>query len=152
MKKFFETTLGKIVLFAVVITVWGWNFFSFSEMSGEEETGQSQIYANITDEEYSIPEFDGYNYSRGNRNPFSIPAGFKTKQEQPASEPNEEEYRQPNITLNGVMEGMAILRDQRGQTFFVEEKDTFNTILVEKIYRDSVRLVHEGNAFTVNLN
>ncbi|MAO63609.1 MAG: hypothetical protein CL666_01280 [Balneola sp.] len=152
MKKFFETTIGKIILLAIVVAVWGINVLNFSGMAGEEEAGQSQIYANMMEDEYKLPEFEGYHYSASSRNPFHIPSNFRIQQEKPVEETKAEVYQQPVLILNGVMEGMAILTNQRGQTFFVEERDTFNTILVKKIFRDSVRLVHQGNTFVINLN
>ena len=152
MKAFFETKLGKTILFALVAGIWGVNVINFSEMGSQEDGGQAQIYGDIMDDELVIPEFIKYEYRAGNRNPFSLPSDLRRNEARAMEQPEEESYRQPVVVLNGVMEGMAIVRDEAGQTFFVEENDTFNDISVKEIYQDSVRLVHQGRAFTITLN
>lgn len=152
MKAFFETTLGKVILAAVVIGIWGVNVVNFSEMTGQGEPEQAQIYANMMEEELALPGFTTYRYQEGRRNPFEVPGDLMGPQSRKPPRTEQEKYTTPTIILNGVMEGMAILRDQTGQTFFVEENDSFNNITVKEIFSDSVRLEHEGRIFTVNLN
>lgn len=151
MKKFLETTYGKIVLCAVVAGIWGVNIINFSGMGGEEEEARNQLFLDIEEGEYAVPVFETYTYDGSAPNPFRISSDYRAQNE-PREPVEEEEYQKPVLFLTGVMDGLAILQDNHGQTFFVEEKDTFNNILVKSVYRDSVLLVHEGNEFIINLN
>ena len=150
MKKFLETTYGKVVLCAVVAGIWGVNIINFSGM-GEEEKAQNQLFLDIEEGKYGVPIFETYTYDGSARNPFQISSDYRV-QNDPREQVEKEEYQRPDLSLTGVMDGMAILRDNQGQTFFVEENETFNKILVKSVYRDSVLLVHQGNEFTINLN
>ncbi|WP_409029383.1 hypothetical protein [Gracilimonas sediminicola] len=152
MKAFFETTLGKVILAAVVIGIWGVNVVNFSEMAGSDEPEQARIYADVMDEQLALPDFIPYRYQPGGRNPFQLPGNMVEPQARPSPQAEQEEYAPPSVVLSGVMEGMAIIRDQAGQTFFVEENDSFNNITVKAIFSDSVHLEHQGRTFTVNLN
>lgn len=154
MKQFLETTYGKAILVVIVAAVWGVNFFTFSGIGDSEEKAQQQVYASVMEGEYTVPVFEQYTYESGNRNPFQIPEEYNESQ-QPIrqQEPAEEDtYQQPVLFLTGIMDETAIIRDKEGNTFLMEEEETFNNILVKSIYRDSVVLIHESRAFTINLN
>jgi hypothetical protein len=151
MKKFLETTYGKVVLCAVVAAIWGVNIINFSGMGGEEEEARDQLYLDIEEGEYTVPVFLKYTYDSSATDPFRISSDYRV-QNDPHEPVEEEEYQKPILFLTGVMDGLAILLDNHGQTYFVEENDTFNNILVKSVYADSLLLVHEGNEFTINLN
>lgn len=154
MKDFLETTLGKIILSAVVAVIWGVNVFNFSEMTGSSETQSIQQVQNINIDELTIPEKVSYSYSSSARDPFRN-GGIQTENKTIISsqDTQEEFYVEPELVLAGIFDGMAVISDNFGQSYFLENGETFKDgITVKKIVQDSVILEYKQRNLTLKLN
>ena len=154
MKEFLETTPGKLLLGALVLLIWGRNVINISELSSGDEQVAVQGVQNIDIDDLALPEKINYEYSSSGKDPFKKPL---LRQELPVKSEQvqqpEEEVVLPNITLSGIMEGMALITDEQGNTVFVKAKETFmNEVYVMHIWQDSVLLEYQDKKFTLKLN
>lgn len=154
MKEFLETTPGKLLLGALVLLIWGRNVINISELSSSDEQVAVQSVKNIDIDNLVLPAKISYEYSSSGRDPFKKPFlryELPTKPEQ--IQESKEEVVLPNITLSGIMEGMALITDEQGNTVFVKAKETFmNELYVMHIWQDSVLLEYQDKKFTLKLN
>lgn len=154
MKEFLGTTPGRIVLGIIVLAVWGVNVANFSEMNvGDEVRAIQQVQA-INLEELVIPETVNYEYQTADRNPFlNSQKSVNIPQLVTNRDREEERIELPRLQLTGVFDGMAVISDERGQTYFVKNGETFrNEIEVELIASDSVILEYKKRTFTLKMN
>lgn len=154
MKDFLETTVGKIILGVVVAVIWGVNVFNFSEMTGNSSTQSVQQVQDINMDELTIPEKISYSYSSTARDPFRR-GSISTPIEETASQPEAEpvNYVDPGLVLAGIFDGMAVISDNFGQSYFLENGETFKDgILVKKIVQDSVVLEYKQRNLILKLN
>lgn len=153
MKEFLETTLGKILLGITVITIWGINVVNFSGMANDDTIQSIQQIQNINLEELEIPEKKTFKYSSSSRDPFIF--GTIVKAPEIRSEPDvqQENYIEPQLQLTGIFDGMAVISDERGQTYFLKKGEVFKDhIEVEWIAADSVVLEYKKRIFTLKMN
>lgn len=154
MKDFLETTLGKILLGVIVVAIWGVNVVNFSEMTNNSEAQLVQQIQEIDVNELIIPEKINYRYTASQRDPFnrigSVP-NSRQLLEEPA--PTADAYIEPQLVLAGIFDGMAVIADDKGQSYFVEDGDTFkDAILVKHIVQDSVILEYKQRKLILKLN
>ncbi len=154
MKDFLETTIGKIILGAIVIVVWGVNVVNFSELASSEEVPVVQQVQSINLDELTVPEKIGYTYSPSGRDPFRMSGTPQVVQApQPVQNRPEPEVPMPRLILSGILDNTAVILDDRGQSYFVESGETFREgILVTAVVRDSVLLEYNDKKFTLKLN
>lgn len=151
---FFETTLGKIILVIVVVLVWGVNVVNFSSMNNDEGAITLQEVRSINMAELIVPEREEYEYSSSSRNPFTL---NNTRVIEPTIIPeaniNEPEFQWPRLSLAGILDGMVVISDERGQSYFLRKGESFlNDIKVKEIVKDSVILEHDKKELILKLN
>ncbi len=155
MKEFLETMVGKILLGAVVVAVWGVNVVNFSELASSEQSPIVQQVQSVNLDELTVPEKVGYTYSASGRDPFRD-SGVAPQREvvaEPEPVRPEPEIPMPRLTLSGILDKTAVILDDRGQSYFVESGETFRDgILVTAVVRDSVLLEYNDKKFTLKLN
>jgi type II secretory pathway component PulC len=152
MKEFFETTLGRVILGVIVAIIWGVNMISFSEMSSGGEMQTVQQVQHLDMDQLELPRNVTYSY-KAVRDPFASP-NLRASANAPVTKniQDEAEFIAPTLTLNGIFDGMAVISDEVGQSFFVEEGDVFkDDIKVKEIVQDSVILEYQESKFTLKL-
>ncbi|MEQ9263619.1 MAG: hypothetical protein RLN81_00235 [Balneolaceae bacterium] len=151
---FFETTIGKIILVIIVILVWGVNVVNFSAMNSDEGAIALQEVRSINMTELTVPDREVYEYSSSSRNPFTL---NRTRAIEPTIVPetntNEPEFQWPRLSLAGILDGMVVISDEWGQSFFLRKGESFlNDIKVKEIVKDSVILEHDKKELILKLN
>lgn len=151
---FFETTIGKIILVIVVVLVWGVNVVNFSSMNNDEGAITLQEVRSINMAELIVPEREEYEYSSSSRNPFTL---NNTRVIEPTiiseTNINEPEFQWPRLFLAGILDGMVVISDERGQSYFLRKGESFlNDIKVKEIVKDSVILEHDKKELILKLN
>lgn len=151
---FFETIIGKIILVIVVVLVWGVNVVNFSSMNNDEGAITLQEARSINMAELIVPEREEYEYSSSSRNPFTL---NNTRVIEPTILPeaniNEPEFQWPRLSLAGILDGMVVISDERGQSYFLRKGESFlNDIKVKEIVKDSVILEHDKKELILKLN
>jgi len=153
MKDFLETTLGRVLLGVVVATIWGVNAINFSEMRTGSSAQVAQQVERIDLDELTVPEEISYRYT-ASRDPF-VSNMTRENQSQPVQAPENEQMsaEDPELALMGVFDGMAVITDGQGQSYFVQEGQRFNLdILVQGIAQDSVILQYQQRTLILKLN
>ena len=152
MKEFLETTAGRILLAVVVLVIWGKNAINISELGSGNDQVSVQDVQRIDVNDLVVPTKIQYEYTAVGRDPFKSPA-FREGPQITIQEEQEEEVVLPPITLSGIMEGMAVVTDQQGNTHLLKRNDMFmNDIYVMHIWADSVLLEFKDKKFTLKLN
>lgn len=153
MKKLIESKYGKFMLVIFVLSIWGVNAISFSELWSLNSTGVVEERKEIDTDNLSIPTIINYEYHPTERNPFFPPNSVRKPSEISRVIPiaKEREPLKLNLFLTGILDEMAIIKDESGYIYFVSEKDTFNKIFVESILNDSVKLTYGENKITIKI-
>ena len=151
MKEFLETTLGKVVLGIIVVTIWGWNVINISELGDDDQVNIQEIQS-IDINDLMVPSKVLYEYKAVGRDPFKPPTknvaieSFKETK-------GTEEVILPPLELTGILEGMAIITDQYGSTHFVTRNEKLlESIHIMHIWQDSVLVEYLDTKFTLKLN
>ncbi len=153
MKELLETTIGKIILGLVVVTVWGINFVSFSEIAGQNEQVAKTSITEISVEDLELPGAKIYTYRASGRDPFFSNTPVRERRLEPTRRNAPEEvYRAPVLSLTGIMDGLAVISGATGETYLVSKGETFNGISVLEVWQDSVLLQHQKNKITLTIN
>lgn len=154
MKDFLETPLGKMLLLAVVLSIWGVNVRTFSELSGEPEAQSVQQVHTVDINALTIPNKAKYSYRAAGRDPFKSvrqqrEATGRTASQQVQDEPEED----PLLTLTGIFDGMAVITDASGSTFFVKEGETFKPdLILKRVVEDFVIVEYKQRNIILKLN
>lgn len=152
MKDFLETTIGKILLFIIVIGVWGVNFFNFSDLLKPEEEIVNRDIREISLVDLVLPTSSTYKYQASPRDPFNpnkknIPSPVRKE----IIKPEEQPFRRPQLSLTGIIGNIAVITDARGESYFVAKGDSLLNSYVLEIIRDSVILSSRNNQFVITL-
>lgn len=133
--------------------IWGVNVFNFSEMSGNSDTQSIQQVQDIDMDALTIPDKVSYSYSSTARDPFRSSTVQPETEDISRQEPVPPNYVEPELVLAGIFDGMAVISDNFGQSFFVEDGEIFKDgILVKKIVQDSVILEYKQRNLILKLN
>ena len=153
MKGFLETTLGKVILGALVVGVWGVNVINFSGMGNGGQMQSIKEVQNINLDELVIPKRNSYRYSSSSRDPFVSEHVVTPFDVEPSSSIQQENYMEPALQLTGIFDGMAVISDYFGQSYFVANGETFKDgIVVKQIVQDSVVLEYKNRNIVLKLN
>lgn len=153
MKNFFESIYGKLILLIFVISIWGMNIMNFSELWNSDNKGVSESKRRVDFNSFSMPSIAKLEYHSVERDPFQWPNSLNESLEIDKINQfiNEPEYLKPSLYLTGIMDELAIIKDELGYTYFVSEGDTFNNVFVESIFNDSIKLLHKDKNLVIKL-
>lgn len=153
MKEFLETTPGKILLFIVVLGVWGVNFLNFSEIMNSSGETVNRDIREVSIDDLVMPTSSTYRYRATSRDPFN--PNNRVSEPEPNREQlqlQEQPFQRPQLSLTGIIGEIAVITDERGESYFVSEGDSLVNSLVMDVTRDSVILTSRNNRFVLTLN
>ncbi|MFV1883198.1 MAG: hypothetical protein ACMZ7B_01715 [Balneola sp.] len=154
MKDFLETTTGKIILGVVVAAIWGVNLVNFSQLSDDSVAYVASEVQRIDMDALMVPANVNYAYKASARDPFRRPGtSLPVREEANIQQEKQQEFNMPELVLAGIFDGMAVISDNLGQSFFVEYGDEFKDgIKVKEIVQDSVVLEYQKRNIILKLN
>jgi hypothetical protein len=154
MKEFLETPLGKSILGIVVIAIWGINVINFSELSSGDTPVTVQQVSTIDLSELNVPEKAYYEYDATGRDPFKPIRSIRQEPDfNPTDEVEIQQIQLPGLILNGIVDGSAVIMDEQGTTYILDNKEKFlDDIQIIHIWTDSVLVEYLDEHFTLKLN
>ena len=148
-----DKPIGKILLVLIVVGIWSINFVSFAELSGQTEVLAPVSRTSIDVAQLELPADIDYRYQALRRNPFQVPRDILNQRvEAPKVEeqPVQQEVVLPPLTLNGIVDGTAIIKLHSGEEYIVAKGDTFfQDIVVNNVWTDSVSVTFSKKNFLI---
>lgn len=153
MRNWLEKKSVKAVLVLALIVVWGYNSYSIVEMTNEEETAANQNQElNVNLSELKVPDNERFTYNANFRDPFEPELRKRVRKKPPKKRPKKKVVRIPHLQLTGIVEEMALIKNQRKQLFFVSTGDSVEGARVRFVTEDSVGLVFKEKEFNLKFN
>jgi hypothetical protein len=149
MKDFLETTVGRIILGAIVLIIWVVNAFNFSQMGEEDNAVVSN--SNIEFMIVSNLEKMNYTYDAISRDPFSRIDVVQTAK---IIQNSGEEYQNiPDIQLNGIIGTSAMITLEGSEVIIIEPGEFISEeILLKRIFTDSIHIEIGDHQLTLIIN
>lgn len=136
----------------IVIVIWGINMLKIADISTGSDQPQQVDSLSFDEAFFTIPELSKNNYNDNYRNPFQIQLTEKVKKKStPKPKPPIKKIQLPRLTLTGVIEGTALLKNSRHMVFFATVGDTVEGAVVESVTQDSVVLEYKSKQLIVKL-
>lgn len=151
MREWLEKKSIQGVLIIIVLLIWGYNTYSIVGAAEEESLKISNGGVDVNMEDWQIPELGKSTYRADFPDPFE-PKFVSNTATAPQPEQPKEKAEPPVLTLTGIVEEMALIRNWSQQLFFVSAGDTIEGAYVQSVTADSVTVTFESQKITLIMN
>jgi hypothetical protein len=153
MSELLEKKIVQIILGAIVILIWGYNMLKITDIATPVSPDNEIAFHPLDQDLLELPDLLQYNYKADFRDPFtpgltqqaSLPVVTNIESEPPPP------VTPPDVKLTGVIEGTALLQNNREELFFAAPGDTVDGALVKSVTPSSVVMIFKTKEFTVTL-
>lgn len=154
MREWLEKKPVQVILILVVLLIWGYNTYSIVGAAADEDSlVLPDRQKNMSIENWEVPEMRKNIYKADFPDPFKPkiePAVVKSIAINPRQP--QKEIQPPALTLAGIVESMALIKNRNNQLFFVSVGDTVEGAFVHTVTADSVILSFESQGLTLKIN
>jgi len=152
MNKVMEHRGIQLFLVVAVAIIWGYNTFTLIDISSDRNTASVNYKQESNGSIPELPEWNLYAYKGDFKDPFRALVSKPNTNPPPVrQEPSPPEIILPQISLTGVIEGVALIQNSNRELFFAEVGDSIQGARIKAVYRDSVMLEYKSKNFSLKL-
>ncbi len=152
MKNVMEHRGIQFFLVVAVAIIWGYNTFTLIDISSDRNIAAINYKQDSNGSIPELPKWDLYAYKSDFKDPFRAFVSKPNTNPPPIRhEPSPPEIILPQISLNGVIEGVALIQTSNRELFFAEVGDSIQGVRIKAVYKDSVMLEYKSKNFSLKL-